>query len=184
MDNEKAIIISLNPQWYYWISEGSKTLELRKSRPKLKTPFKVYVYLTKFHLPRNLGWGGKPADCGGHVVGEFICDSITKYQYGIGYDENYASLHLMLSGKFKDAKEIYDYGRGKTLYGWHISKLKVYDKPKKLSDFYKICDGLYDCGMCWDCEYAIGEEHDCGKNGKTFLSKPPQSWEYIDGVEK
>lgn len=27
-----------------------------------------------------------------------------------------------------------EYGKGKTLYGWHISDLKIYDKPLSLSE--------------------------------------------------
>lgn len=31
---------------------------------------------------------------------------------------------------------LWDYGKGATLYGWHISKLEIYDTPKKLSKFF------------------------------------------------
>ena len=31
--------------------------------------------------------------------------------------------------------ELWNYGQGKILYAWHIDDLKVYDKPKELSEF-------------------------------------------------
>ena len=35
----RAILISIRPKWTGSILSGKKTLELRKNRPKLKTPF-------------------------------------------------------------------------------------------------------------------------------------------------
>ena len=42
----KAVLISIQPKWCKLIAEGEKTLEVRKTRPKLKTPFKCYIYCT------------------------------------------------------------------------------------------------------------------------------------------
>lgn len=38
----KAVLISINPKWCELIAIGKKTIEVRKSRPKIKTPFKVW----------------------------------------------------------------------------------------------------------------------------------------------
>ena len=61
-------------------------------------------------------------------------------------------------------KQIIDYlGNGVTGYGWHISNLKIYEKPKKLSDFTGIKtmrDGF---------ELRV-------------LERPPQSWCYVEEV--
>ena len=43
----KAVLISINPLWCELIGNGEKTIEVRKNRPKLKTPFKVFIYCTK-----------------------------------------------------------------------------------------------------------------------------------------
>ena len=43
----KAVMLSLRPQWCEKIFNGSKSIEVRKSRPSLDMPFKVYVYMTK-----------------------------------------------------------------------------------------------------------------------------------------
>lgn len=43
----KDVLISIKPSWCLYIAIGAKTVELRKNRPRLKTPFKVYIYCTK-----------------------------------------------------------------------------------------------------------------------------------------
>lgn len=42
-----AVLISIRPKWVKKIASGEKTVEVRKTRPKLKTPFKCYIYCTK-----------------------------------------------------------------------------------------------------------------------------------------
>lgn len=48
----KSVLISIQPQWCELIASGKKTIEVRKSAPKLETPFKVYVYCTKKRMTR------------------------------------------------------------------------------------------------------------------------------------
>ena len=43
----KAVLISIRPKWCELIANGKKTVEVRKNSPKLKTPFKCYIYCTK-----------------------------------------------------------------------------------------------------------------------------------------
>lgn len=72
------------------------------------------------------------------------------------------------------AQEIFDYiGMGKTLYGWHISNLKIYDKPKELSEFKRPCNKEHDCGFCIRYDYM---GHKCFDE----LTRPPQSWCYVE----
>lgn len=42
----KAVLISIRPEWCDLIVRGKKTIEVRKTRPKLETPFKVYMEKT------------------------------------------------------------------------------------------------------------------------------------------
>lgn len=42
-----AVLISIRPKWCELIASGKKTVEVRKTRPKLETPFKCYIYCTK-----------------------------------------------------------------------------------------------------------------------------------------
>ena len=48
----KSVLISINPEWCDLIIRGQKTLEVRKTRPKLETPFTTYIYCTK--APQHL----------------------------------------------------------------------------------------------------------------------------------
>ena len=47
----KAVLISIKPNWCKLIWSGMKTVEVRKTRPKLETPFKVYIYCTGAGVP-------------------------------------------------------------------------------------------------------------------------------------
>ena len=42
----KAVMLSIRPKWVEKIANGEKTIEVRKTRPKLDTPFKCYIYCT------------------------------------------------------------------------------------------------------------------------------------------
>lgn len=59
----KAILMSTQPRWCERIALLKKLLEVRKTIPKLKPPFKVYIYCTKntkanaCHLYINTGYG-------------------------------------------------------------------------------------------------------------------------------
>lgn len=58
----KAVLISIKPKWCDLIRRGRKTVEIRKTCPKLEVPFKVYIYETMD--------GGRGS---GLVFGEFVC---------------------------------------------------------------------------------------------------------------
>lgn len=55
----KAVLISINPLWCELIGNGEKTIEVRKNRPKLKTPFKVFIYCTKAKTDGEYLWTAK-----------------------------------------------------------------------------------------------------------------------------
>ena len=42
----KAVMISIRPEWCAKIANGQKTIEVRKTSPNLKPPFKCYIYCT------------------------------------------------------------------------------------------------------------------------------------------
>ena len=43
----KAVLISIRPEWCNKIAGGQKSVEIRKTEPNLKKPFKCYIYCTK-----------------------------------------------------------------------------------------------------------------------------------------
>lgn len=175
----KAVMISIQPKWVEKIASGEKTIEVRKTTPKCEVPFKCYIYCTKstranvLHLYINGGigrqkfgiigyWrsGKKVVEVNPHipayrynsylaegkVIGEFVCNSA---EWMSMRDCDKACMTL---------KEAVDYGKGKPLYGWHISDLKIYDKPKELSEFFTPMR----------------------KRPSYMVERPPQSWQYVE----
>ena len=164
----KAVLISIRPEWVKKILAGEKTIEVRKTRPKLETPFKCYIYCTNSGVATGM-WGKH-----GKVVGEFVCDRIEPITpatepYGIyDVDDDFVKQTGLVNGA------LWDYGHGKTLYGWHISNLEIYDTPKELPQFRKCC-GTQDCDKCQFWENT-GEYAGCLTSEERRLNRAPQSW--------
>ena len=166
----KAVLISIRPEWVEKILNGEKTLEVRRNRPKLETPFKCYIYCTNSGVA--MGMRGKH----GKVVAEFVCDNIATYNYDycphpeIGMDYNCGDSWWEIADEdLKSAclteKEFRYYAFGREeMYGWHISDLKIYGKPKKLSKFIRL-----EIKKFWVSEEPI--------------ARPPQSWCYVEELK-
>lgn len=185
----KAVMLSIRPKWCEKVGSGEKTIEVRKTRPKLKTPFKAYIYCTMPDAknPHNIlelhGADGKIRKANGKVIGEFTCDRIDRLApandpYGI-YDigDDYVLQTCLENGA------LWDYGHGTPLYGWHISDLRIYDAPKKLGEFWRDCLEYSELSTnCWSCENVCGDgdETDCNTDGRLYLRRPPQSWCYVE----
>lgn len=73
--HRQAILMSIQPEWCELISQGIKTVEVRKSRPKMDPSFKVYIYCT-LSGEAWLTKGEQPVQGNGKVIGEFICSKI------------------------------------------------------------------------------------------------------------
>ena len=207
----KSVLISIRPKWCEKICHKigkdengkpiyEKRIEVRKSAPK-EVPFKAYVYATKpkkfykcgaMSTSDELLWlangkvemgdgfkfwaDGDEYQClNGRIIGEFICRGIM---------QPFDSLRLMAKESCLTEEELVTYSNGKPLYGWHISDLKIYDKPKELSEFIspskaKKCVDYCINGICSN----LGYEELCGairccKYKK--LTRPPQSWQYVE----
>ena len=177
----KAVLISIRPEWCEKIASGQKTIEVRKMRPKINAPFKCYIYESHGDKEYYKTFHEKTIR---KVIGEFVCDNIGLYKYGGAFSEKRMCFSLRVcSGLSID--ELKKYACGKDVYGWHISDLVIYDKPKELSDFYKPCPLNR---RCTDCIYGFPwgaslENISCNyfhlnKIGK--LTRPPQSWCYVE----
>lgn len=135
----KAVMLSIQPKWVEAIRRGYKTVELRRIRPRLSVPFKVYIYQTKNKTVTPWVQKGEAqpeySDLG-KVVGEFVCDVIGEYDVDT---ETFFVINVGVSDfGWKTAltkDEERGYARGKRPWGWHISNLKFYDEPKDLTDF-------------------------------------------------
>lgn len=175
----KAVLISIRPEWCELIVDGKKTVEVRKRRPKLETPFKVYIYCTVGGIKRMAKDYLTESFERGKVIGEFVCDRIDDIMISCS-DQNMRGIPFPGTGLTD--REIMDYiGNGKDGFGLHISALVIYDRPKELNKFVRRCKAYgKDIGRCWDCSKSVGDEHDCGANGILEMKRPPQSWCYVE----
>ena len=210
----KAVLLSIQPEWCKKILSGEKTVEVRRTCPVHGTPFKVYIYCTLAGsdslfmdvLNRDVAaWnrGGWP-EKRGRVIGEFTCKKITGLTH-VGETGNWepASLYVMAPGLYyKPADELLKaacmsketvekYLKGRDGYGWHISDLKIYDKPLPLSNFIPNCRHLEVEAGCrayrehgWSCP---DQRYDLNPDGSVNMAicqrsvkRPPQSWCYVE----
>lgn len=65
----RAVLISIRPEWCEKIADGEKTIEVRKTRPKLETPFRCYIYRTKGTVPHIINGKWVKIAVGGTVIG-------------------------------------------------------------------------------------------------------------------
>ena len=160
----KAIMKSVSPRICEKVASGDCTILVSKTAPKCGAPFKDYIYVTKskpylyrvdddnnFELtntmrPKTDEYVKDYNAQNGKVIGEFVCDEIIEWQYDKGhqyyveYPDDctsyfpYLKCHSEATGL--KCSEIEKLGKGKPLYGWHISDLKIYSKPLALDDFY------------------------------------------------
>ncbi len=202
----KAVLISIRPRWCELIASGKKTIEVRKTRPKIETPFKCYIYQTM------TGYVSKSKENDilvpityGKVIGEFVCDTVYDYEaeftdlhlpvddprtclnaiYEVWHDsdgEKYSScvasneidnsdcaLFNESCLTFEEVRKYVGEAFLAEFYGWHISDLVIYDKPKKLQELYGYCGMFPQCDLCGDhCPVRC---------------RPPQSWSYL-GAER
>ena len=193
----KAVLLSIRPRWCQKIVNGEKTIEVRKTRPRMVPPFKVYIYCTLTRNPHEDFVADtdypKPQLYGaGHVIGEFVCDRIDRLVRvgfdGSGEPAKYCICNSDMSvwpmdGICEEAcltqEELEKYLGGYEGYGLRISGLKIYDTPKGLDAFRRACAHDWYCESCamhWENNGTCGNE-------SLLLRRPPQSWCYVQEVE-
>ena len=150
----KAVLISIRPKWCEKIADGEKTIEVRKTRPKLETPFRGYIYRTKGTVPHIINGKWVKIAVGGTVVGEFVCDKIYELAPLNHAPDDVEQMACLTR------EEIVQYLRG-IGYGWHISDLRIYNHPRKLWEFTGLRETKF--GL------APGP-----------ITRPPQSWRYVE----
>ena len=171
----KSVLISIQPKWCELIASGRKTIEVRKNRPKLETPFKCYIYCT---LPpkTELFTHGSIREYANELIRlqngkivygygmQLICDTenrpysqdnfLCRKVIGefvcdtIVKDNTFGHDDAFNGAACLSEEEASKYASGSPIYGWHISNLEIYDTPKGLSEFNLI--------------------------------RPPQSWLYVE----
>lgn len=178
----KAVLISIQPRWCELIAKGEKTVEVRKTRPKIEPSVKCYIYCTKGYVPPaykayQKGWSG-------YVIGEFECTDF-RWRNGVSFvvkEDGEATL----KGTCLTKEEIYAYlgikegmsryDKKTEFYCWSIDNLIIYDEPKGLHHFFKPCGNCDKKGTIRCTE----ELSDCRAK---VIERPPQSWCYVEELK-
>ena len=174
----KSVMLSIRPEWCDLIIQHKKTVELRKTRPNLQTPFKVYIWCTKARKFGARIHGNVWQQMDERVIGEFICDDISLLihvgEMGSGKPPELCAVTpsymprspenlLKAACLYRSAAE--NYLKGRDGYCWHISELKIYDEPLALRSFTGLQKTRF--GM-----------------RPVEITRPPQSWFYVREMEK
>ena len=191
-----AAMLPIHPKWCRLIASGDKYIEVRKRAPRIPTPYKAYLYCTKqkrredaLNLPisreemlRDLEINGMKCMskyANERVWAECVCDMVRPMLFRCSDPEAMAT-HFEVIGTGLSNVEIMDYlGNGKEGYGLHLYGLKIYDRPREITEFRKICpNSLY----CESCAMYNAHEETCG-NAALILRRPPQSWCYEEEIK-
>lgn len=161
----KTILMSIKAKHNRNIECGLKVSELRLKSPICELPFKVLTY--------ESGFDGRHK-----VVNEWICDNITEWRICVGIPAHlpktaYVSAEEIREYSGKDCKDISE---------MHITNLKIYDKPKELSEFRKSGfmteeEWLFNLYPNTHCHYEAWAK-------KFEITRPPQSWCYVEELCK
>ena len=200
--NKPKILLPVHPEWCEKIFNGSKTIEVRKTAPKIDTPFEALVYCTKgkpflyknpnngeLFLHNNGGYrGGDYEDryLTGKVIGEFICNKVDLIEYK---DECYvinddiAYTNTIAAKSCLDYDDMYKYLGDKNGYGWHITEPKLFDYPRELSEYALFGKCAEECDEYDICarDYVDGRMS-CKYFKRKYLTRAPQSWIYVESV--
>ncbi len=200
----KSVMLSVHPKWCELIANGEKTIDLRKSIPKLETPFKCYIYCTKPNKKFQ-------TVCKSMVLSE---DELYRHpQKGIKYGnsvemmlcepEEYSE-HNFLNGKVIGeftCDQTYQYST-ENISGTNISddemtkrscltkaEIEAYEFSASYKDFEVYNIGVYGWNITdlkiYDQPKQLSDFTPYGYatkfGGKKKFKRPPQSWCYVEG---
>lgn len=154
----KAVLMSIKAQHNRNIEAKKKTSELRKRAPKCEYPIKVYTY--------ESGFDGRHK-----VVNEWICKDVTEWRICMGVPAHLPKVACVSIAEIREySGKNYD-----DISEMKISDLKIYDTPKELEVFWSVrCTNK--TGNCKKCEVKPA----CINN----ITRPPQSWCYVEEIEE
>lgn len=176
----KAILMSIRPEWLAKILNGEKTIEIRKSMPKCGSPIDVYLYCQNgvfyFNSSEN-EWQTSEINKdlinpnifhrNNKVVAKFTLNHIsTCLNTDYGNEE-------ILKNACLTKQELDDYIGKRKFFAWHIKRLEIFNKPKDLWDFHTRHDMLFLGGAMARKVFQFESVY-----------KAPQSWRYVYVKEK
>ena len=189
----KSIMISIQPQWVSKILNKEKLVEIRKTKPKCELPCKVYIYCTMPNKQENRKPHSWEVVWLKRVIAEFTLNNVATLERDLNDwlpKNRYDISNELLKDINLNQNELWNYGQGKTLYAWRIDDLKIYDKPKELSEFSHFIPNnkcpTKQCGTnCEDCPNYDEEHETCLAlyYAHRVIKRPPQSWCYVEELE-
>ena len=187
----ESILLSMRPVNVKKLTEGTLTIDIRKTRIRINPPFKIYIYCTKTKRDKTTGLNR------GYVLGECTCTKVHSFPFNIN---EYKITSTDLSKTGMSYLETYTYGMCQDLFGLELSQIEIYDTPKPLSDFcYAYAPEITDldeelCKHCYPTDYGEHKEYHtpngvymcegkyCADTYESLLedtymiSHPPRSW--------
>lgn len=172
----KGYIYATRPKKFYKcgaVSTSDELLWLANGKVKMGDGFKFWA-------------DGDEYQClNGRIIGEFVCDKVIRTcGWRLRGNTQRCAKRTAAEEEFPrlaclTIDEIVEYSGSENLEvaGLHISNLKIYDKPKELSEFYKPCP-TKEKGDCLNCDYLA--DNDYGGICTNNLTRPPQSWCYVE----
>lgn len=199
----KSVLIPIQPYWVFliiarkmgWDIPQNKTVEIRKNYPKENSwNKKAIIYCTQdkksfYRIPKEYQGSMRPLL--GKAIGEFVCDRIIPIAYT---SDGFADV-VDCETSCMAPKDFLNYGKGKPLYSWHISSLKIYDEPKELKRFGRFeceyCGSKKECFAPETIYYCSLQRIDIRLNNNMYrcdgdflsLKRPPQSWCYVEELK-
>lgn len=196
----KAVMLSIQPKFCELIASGKKTVEVRRTKPKIDVPFKCYIYCTKgdalampclnapkytIHRMNNGTIKGRKMTekereqsdysyANGKVIGHFICDEIhdfTKAFFDEQTERDTDEISFWLDQFKLSYSELCSYVGLGDFYGWHITDLVIYEKPKELIEF-----NSYNVMTYFDDELGLPMP-------THIIKRPFQSWGYVEELK-
>lgn len=179
------ILASIKPYYYYLIAEEKKKIEVRKTALK-NLPQDIAFYMSKDEksfakIPKE--FQEKYRKHLGKIGMRVVCDKAERFSVGSLRSDDIEKLACLsyneMINYFYKPEEL-DGETVKQGFAWHISDLKIYDKPKELSEFFKPCP-TKEKGDCLSCDCLA--DNDYGGVCTNNLTRPPQSWMFVEEIE-
>lgn len=198
----KSVLISIQPKWCELIANGKKTIEVRKTKPKLKTPFKCYIYCTKStqsdrlwvlcknERKENFGLSAICANLNatsgiclgdGKVIGEFVCDKIeyfnsvaSEFAYSVAPPDIHCTLPMSEKEAFETCYEQGCLSTNDVISYFGVEDWKAYFWYISNLKIYDKPQELSEFGGLRKTKFGYEPIE---------IKKPPQSWCYVEESE-
>lgn len=170
MLNER-LLIPIQPPHVQNILNAKKWIEVRKTRPKLQLPFRMYIYCTQDQswplcytdegsdVFRCTNISYPERNLNGKIVGDCMVLEIETYTWD-EVNQCYDISDDDLSYTCLSQDQLFAYGKGKPLYGYRFSSVARYHTPLPLTAAWKYTPPT----IC-------------------RVTHAPQTWMYIEGIQ-